>query len=43
MILLAEVWKPDQEIIGENIRKARKAAYLTQEQLAEEMGAEYFV
>lgn len=38
MILLAEVWKPDQEIIGENIRKARKAAYLTQEQLAEEMG-----
>ena len=38
MILLAEVWKPDQEIIGENIRKARKAVYLTQEQLAEEMG-----
>lgn len=36
--MLAEVWKPDQEIIGENIRKARKAAYLTQEQLAEEMG-----
>ena len=38
MILLAEGWKPDQEIIGENIRKARKAVYLTQEQLAEEMG-----
>ncbi len=38
MSLLAEVWKPDQEIIGENIRKARKAVYLTQEQLAEEMG-----
>jgi transcriptional regulator with XRE-family HTH domain len=38
VILLAEVWKPDQEIIGENIRKARKAVYLTQEQLAEEMG-----
>ena len=38
MILLAEVWKPDQEIIGENIRKARKAVYLTQEQLAEGMG-----
>ena len=38
MILLAEVWKPDQEIIGENIRKARQAVYLTQEQLAEEMG-----
>lgn len=36
--MLAEVWKPDQEIIGENIRKARKAVYLTQEQLAEEMG-----
>lgn len=38
MTLLAEVWKPDQEIIGENIRKARKAAKLTQEELAEEMG-----
>jgi transcriptional regulator with XRE-family HTH domain len=36
--LLAEVWKSDQEIIGENIKKARKAAKLTQEQLAEEMG-----
>ena len=35
---MAEVWKPDQEIIGENIRKARKAAKLTQEELAEEMG-----
>lgn len=38
MTLLAEVWKSDQEIIGENIKKARKAAKLTQEQLAEEMG-----
>ena len=38
MILLAEDWKSDQEIIGENIRKVRKAAHLTQEQLAEEMG-----
>lgn len=36
--MLAEDWKSDQEIIGENIRKARKAAHLTQEQLAEEMG-----
>lgn len=36
--LLAEIWKPDQKIIGENIRKARKAAKLTQEELAEEMG-----
>lgn len=36
--LLAEVWKSDQEIIGENIKKARKAAKLTQEQLAEDMG-----
>lgn len=35
---MAEVWKSDQEIIGENIRKARKAAKLTQEELAEEMG-----
>ena len=32
---MAEVWKSDQEIIGENIKKARKAAKLTQEQLAE--------
>ena len=38
MTLLAEIWKPDQKIIGENIRKARKAAKLTQEELAEEMG-----
>lgn len=36
--LLAEVWKSDQKIIGENIKKARKAAKLTQEELAEEMG-----
>ena len=36
--LLAEIWKPDQKIIGKNIRKARKAAKLTQEELAEEMG-----
>ena len=36
--LLAEIWKPDQKIIGENIKKARKAAKLTQEELAEEMG-----
>lgn len=43
MILLAEVWKPDQEIIGENIRKARKAVYLTQEQLAEEMGVQALI
>lgn len=35
---MAEVWKSDQEIIGENVKKARKAAKLTQEQLAEEMG-----
>ena len=35
---MAEVWKSDQEIIGEKIRKARKAAKLTQEELAEEMG-----
>ena len=35
---MAEIWKPDQKIIGENIRKARKAAKLTQEELAEEMG-----
>lgn len=36
--LLAKVWKSDQKIIGENIKKARKAAKLTQEQFAEEMG-----
>lgn len=36
--LLAEVWKSDQKIIGENIKKARKAAKMTQEMLAEEMG-----
>lgn len=36
--MLAEVWKSDQKIIGENIKKARKAAKLTQEQFAEEMG-----
>lgn len=35
---MAEVWKSDQKIIGENIKKARKAAKLTQEQFAEEMG-----
>ena len=35
--MLAEVWKSDQKIIGENIKKARKAAKLTQEELAEEM------
>ena len=35
---MAEVWKSDQEIIGENIKKARKAAKLTQEQLAEAVG-----
>lgn len=35
---MAEVWKSDQKIIGENIKKARKAAKLTQEELAEEMG-----
>lgn len=38
MTLLEEVWRSDQEIIGENIKKARKAAKLTQEQLAEDMG-----
>lgn len=38
MTLLAEAWKSDQEIIGENIKKARKAAKLTQEQFAENMG-----
>lgn len=38
MTLLAKVWKSDQKIIGENIKKARKAAKLTQEQFAEEMG-----
>ena len=36
--MLAEAWKSDQEIIGENIKKARKAAKLTQEQFAENMG-----
>ena len=36
--MLAEVWKSDQKIIGENIKKARKAAKMTQEMLAEEMG-----
>lgn len=36
--LLAKVWKSDQKIIGENIKKARKAGKLTQEQFAEEMG-----
>lgn len=35
---MAEVWKSDQKIIGEKIKKARKAAKLTQEQFAEEMG-----
>lgn len=35
---MAEVWKSDQKIIGENIKKARKAAKMTQEMLAEEMG-----
>lgn len=35
--MLAKVWKSDQKIIGENIKKARKAAKLTQEQFAEEM------
>ena len=35
---MAKVWKSDQKIIGENIKKARKAAKLTQEQFAEEMG-----
>ena len=30
---MAEVWKSDQKIIGENIKKARKAAKLTQEEL----------
>ena len=35
---MAEVWKSDQKIIGENIKKARKVAKLTQEELAEEMG-----
>lgn len=35
---MAEVWKSDQKIIGENIKKARKAAKLTQEQFAENMG-----
>ena len=33
---MAKVWKSDQKIIGENIKKARKAAKLTQEQFAEE-------
>lgn len=36
--MLAEVWKSDPEIVGENIKKARKKADLSQEQLAEEIG-----
>lgn len=36
--MLAENWKSDQTIIGEKIKKARKKAHMTQEQLAEEVG-----
>ena len=35
---MADTWKSDQEIIGKKIQEARKAAHMTQEQLAEEMG-----
>lgn len=35
---MADNWKSDQRIIGENIRRARKNANMTQEQLAEEVG-----
>ena len=38
VILLENNWKPDQKIIGENIKEARKNAHMTQEQLAEEIG-----
>lgn len=36
--MLADTWKSDQEIIGKKIQEARKAAHMTQERLAEEMG-----
>lgn len=36
--MLAENWKPDQVIIGEKIKEARKRAHMTQDQLAEEIG-----
>lgn len=35
---MAENWKPDQVIIGEKIKEARKRAHMTQDQLAEEIG-----
>ena len=38
VILLAENWKSDQAIIGENIKEERKRAHMTQQQLAEEIG-----
>lgn len=38
MILLEGGWKPDQKIVGDNIKKVRKNAHMTQEQLAEEIG-----
>lgn len=37
-MLNTKEWKSDPEIIGEKIKKARKSAGLTQEQLAENMG-----
>ena len=36
--MLAENWKSDQAIIGENIKEERKRAHMTQQQLAEEIG-----
>lgn len=35
---MEDVWRSDQQIIGDKIQKARKAAHMTQEQLAEEIG-----
>ena len=38
MALLADIWKSDLEIIGDNIKKERKAEHRSQEQLADDVG-----